>query len=308
MNTPKISVIIPVYNTQDYVKQAIESITKQTLSNIEIIIINDGSTDNSLEIIESIAANDNRIIVIDQENKGQSISRNVGIDKSTGDFIYFMDSDDLLELNALELCYNKALDEKLDFLFFNAEIFYDGDNDKKDWFDYNQTKGIANKVYSGVDIFNLKMDGHSFRTSVCLNLINNSFLKENKIYFYPNIIHEDELFTAHLYLHATRVAFIDRSFFKRRVRNNSTMTKKFSWKNIDGYFTVAQELKSYSVNKPQAIKSTIDKFLKKMLNAAVWQAHVLPVKERFAILHICITRYPSYIHFKTLLVLLFKKD
>ena len=93
MHSPKVSVIIPVYNTAPYLHEALSSITRQTLQELEIIIVNDGSTDGSGEIIREVAETDGRIKVFEQENQGQSVARNVGLEQATGEYIYFMDSD-----------------------------------------------------------------------------------------------------------------------------------------------------------------------------------------------------------------------
>lgn len=114
---PKVSVIIPVYNTCNYVQEALESICRQTLTDLEIIVIDDGSTDGSREVIDKIAATDSRIQVYGQTNQGLSVTRNEGLKYAVGEYIYFMDSDDLLEPDALELCYNKCIAEALDFVF-----------------------------------------------------------------------------------------------------------------------------------------------------------------------------------------------
>ncbi|HRR50123.1 MAG TPA: glycosyltransferase family A protein, partial [Bacteroidales bacterium] len=100
-HNPKVSVIIPVYNSADYLKETLLSVISQTLRDTEIIVVNDGSTDKSEEIIESYQKGDSRIKYLFQPNQGQSIARNVGLDNATGDFVYFMDSDDLLEQDAL---------------------------------------------------------------------------------------------------------------------------------------------------------------------------------------------------------------
>ena len=97
----KVSVVIPVYNTEKYVREAVESIMNQTLRELEIIIINDGSTDNSLQVVEELAAADSRIQVYSQTNQGLSMARNAGITHAHGRYIYFMDSDDLLEKDAI---------------------------------------------------------------------------------------------------------------------------------------------------------------------------------------------------------------
>ena len=107
-NKIKVSVVIPVYNTEKYVREAIESIIHQSLKELEIIIINDGSTDGSPEILKEISNTDHRIQVYTQTNQGQSTARNFGISHARGKYIYFMDSDDLLEEDALESCYLKC--------------------------------------------------------------------------------------------------------------------------------------------------------------------------------------------------------
>ena len=123
MNNPKVSVIIPVYNTEAYVEQTLRSIMGQTLRDIELIVVNDGSTDGSLSVLERIATGDDRIRLFTQPNKGLSQTRNAGIARARGEFIYFMDSDDLLEPDALERCYERCQSDRLDFVFFDAESF-----------------------------------------------------------------------------------------------------------------------------------------------------------------------------------------
>ena len=118
MNNPKVSVIIPVYNTEAYVEQTLRSIMGQTLRDIELIVINDGSTDGSLSALERIATGDDRIRLYTQPNKGLSQTRNAGIDRARGEFIYFMDSDDLLEPDALERCYERCQSDRLPLIFF----------------------------------------------------------------------------------------------------------------------------------------------------------------------------------------------
>ena len=112
---PKVSVIVPVYNTGEYVEIAINSIIGQTLRDIEILVINDGSTDKSPEIINKLSLQDNRIKVFSQDNQGLSCSRNAGILQAEGEYLYFMDSDDYLEPDALERCYDKCQNYDLDF-------------------------------------------------------------------------------------------------------------------------------------------------------------------------------------------------
>ena len=151
MNSFKVSVIIPVYNTELYIKQTVESIQKQTLYDIEIIIINDGSTDNSLSLLLELSKQDHRIKIFSQENQGLSISRNTGLEKASGEFVYFMDSDDLLEKDALEICYQKCIAEKLDFVFFDAESFY-AENTCPRNYQYQRNLQISDNVWQGTEL------------------------------------------------------------------------------------------------------------------------------------------------------------
>ena len=110
----KISIIVPVYNVEKYLDECIQSIINQTHKNIEIILINDGSTDNSLSILRKYEGIDKRIIVINQENKGLSASRNIGIKKSTGKYISLIDADDIIHPRMIELLYKEIKNNNCD--------------------------------------------------------------------------------------------------------------------------------------------------------------------------------------------------
>ena len=208
MCIPKVSVIIPVYNTEKYVRQAVESIRRQTLKDIEIIIVNDGSTDGSMTILEELTAQDERIKLFSQENQGLSVTRNVGLSHSTGEYVYFMDSDDLLVSDTLLKCYVKCKEENLDFVFFDAESFNDEGTLPEGVFDYKRTDKLEDKVYNGAEIFKIELDRFEFKSSVCLNIIKREFLISHNLMFKPGILHEDQLFTVMLYLNASKVGFI----------------------------------------------------------------------------------------------------
>lgn len=306
MSNIKVSIIIPVYNTADYVNQAVESITNQTLKDIEILIVDDGSSDNSLEILKSLASIDQRIKLITQSNQGQSIARNKALSEASGKYLYFMDSDDLLDHDALESCFIKCERFNLDFVFFDADIII---SKKQKGLNLNyQRKNITNEntVYNGNDIFYELLINQAYSASPCLNFIRCSYLKNIGLNFYPNIIHEDELFTSLLYIQATRVMAIHNSFFHRRIRTDSTMTKAFSTKNMHGYLVVANKILQYRKAFSKEKKKTVDLFLSKMLNAAVWRGHELSFKERLPLFFSCITKYYKYISIRTFSVLLFK--
>ena len=112
----KVSIIIPVYNSAKFLPRCLNSIINQTLKDIEIICINDGSTDNSLSILNDFAQKDNRIIIINITNHGAAFARNQGLEKATGEYIGFCDSDDFVDLNYFETLYNYSLDKKYDII------------------------------------------------------------------------------------------------------------------------------------------------------------------------------------------------
>ena len=118
----KVSVILPIYNVAPYLEEAFDSILNQSLKEIEVIAVNDGSTDNSWEIIQKYQEKDARIISISQENQGLSMARNVALPYVTGKYVYMMDSDDMLSsLDALQKCYEYAERNQADFVFLDRK-------------------------------------------------------------------------------------------------------------------------------------------------------------------------------------------
>lgn len=224
MDKNLVSVIIPLYNTEEFVEEAVRSIMCQTLREIEIIVINDGSTDNSLSIIKRLADEDKRIRIYTQYNQGPSVTRNKGYEYTQGKYVYFMDSDDYLEPEALETCYIKCERQALDFVFFDADIL-NKEKHKNISLNY-QRKDCTNPelVYQGPYILKLLIDHKAYSPSPCLNFIRREYLTEIQLDFLPGIIHEDQLFTCLLYLQAQRVSSIHKDFFKRRLREDSIMT------------------------------------------------------------------------------------
>lgn len=237
LSTPKISVIIPIYNTEKYVEECIRSIQRQTLQEIEIICVDDGSTDKSLEVVRSI--NDNRISVYKEKNSGQSVARNRGIDNAKGKYLYFMDSDDVLTSDALEKLYIYAETNALDIVYFDGMSFWD-DNLCKEIANqdlhYYERKYEYPDIYTGKQMLKEMHANEEYRVSPCLQMINKGFIENYNLKFEEGIIHEDNLFTYKCILNAGRVGYIHECFFKRRYRNDSVMTKKTTFEHVYGYF------------------------------------------------------------------------
>lgn len=305
MFSPEISVIMPVYNTSRYLKIAIDSILNQSFENFELIVVDDGSTDESSSILEGYKNRNNRIKVLSQTNSGQSIAKNIALDIALGKYVYFMDSDDILMEDALMSCYNKAETNSLDLVFFDATIFYE-ENTKPFGFDYNRKNVVNSSItYEGFEVLNLLLLNKVFRASPCVHFVRRDIIENVSLRFFPGIIHEDELFTPQLYINSKRVGYIPKDFFNRRVRSNSTMTKKFSQKNIDGYLTVVNEWNLIKQDKSFQEQSTVNKLIANIINSVAYQSSQLPLNERLQVIYFVLKEGFAGITFKNLIILLF---
>jgi glycosyltransferase involved in cell wall biosynthesis len=238
---------MPVYNVESFVSEAIESILNQTFKAIQLIIINDGSTDQTGFIVENYAKLDNRINVIHKKNEGPSSARNLGIEKATGDYVYFIDGDDYLDPNALETIVNLIQKNAVDIICFGIKTFKEDslvkhnlDLEKKD--EYYERKYLARKEYSGIDFYEKQVEKNSLVCSPCLYITKKTLLDEKKIKFYHGILHEDELFTRLAFIHANQILFIENKFYNRRYRPNSITTIAYSDINAISLLTIAEEL------------------------------------------------------------------
>jgi Glycosyltransferases involved in cell wall biogenesis len=299
----KVSVIIPVYNTAKYLPEALDSIINQTLQDIEIITINDGSNDNSLQILNDYAQRDSRIKVFSQENSGVAKARNVGMEYAKGDYIYFFDSDDILLPSCLQECLCKCQEYNLDFCFFDANIFYEGKAHSFPY-DYKRYHLLEDRVYGGLEIIKVLNSLDKFRVSPCLHLIRKEFIESLNLR-YESISHEDELFITKLYLAAQRVAMVPKVFFKRRVRENSSQTSPYKKGNLQAYLYIVDSLRHLQEQKSKEYVQVVDKLSTNIVSAAVYRANVLDVATRFWCLQRVVCKYWRFCSAKSMLVCAF---
>ena len=242
---PMVTVIIPVYNVEKYISDCLESVRRQTLKNIEILVVNDGTPDRSMEVIASALEEDRRIRVITKENGGLSSARNAGLQEARGEYVLFLDSDDLLCTDALELLYWRAKGQDLDDLFYSADVFFDSEEAAKshgNYENYYQRKNDYSGVWKGTALFTSFIEHNEFKPSACLQLLKRSFLEKSRIIFYEGILHEDNLFTMQCLLKALRTGYLDERLYRRRVHEDSIMTEKRGIKNAYGYFVGIMEM------------------------------------------------------------------
>lgn len=249
---PIVSVIVPVYNVAAYLRVCLDCLRGQTLRNIEVICVNDGSTDQSRDILSEYASADLRIQIVDQENRGLSEARNAGARVSSGKYLYFMDSDDLLEPDALELLVSDMEERALEFLCFNAIAFGEDPESEKlaseKNRDYFQRKLDERRIYTGRDLFlEMKTNPHNhFVTPVWTSMILRAFFLKENIWFYPGILHEDELWTFSVLMRAQRVGCLNKTLYHYRVRKSSIMTESARFAHAYGCFICSREIQSIS--------------------------------------------------------------
>ena len=222
----KVSVIIPVYNVENYLKECLDSVVNQTLTDIEIICINDGSTDCSLSILESYANSDNRFKIISKENEGQGSARNVGLNCSSGEYIYFMDADDYIDLNMFTELYKNAISNNSDIVVSKIARFNDG----SDEINYNNPGFNFEKIFKKVDFENFTFNYKDIKKYVLnasfapwMKLFKRSFLIDNNLNFPEGIAFEDVVFHVKTFLEAKRISFSPNYFYYYRNNPNSTM-------------------------------------------------------------------------------------
>lgn len=220
----KVSIIIPIFNVERYINECIDSVINQTLTDIEIICIDDGSTDNSLNLVKEYS--DSRIKIISQENKGLAASRNVGIEHANGEYITFLDSDDYLRLDALEKLYAVCQENSLDIAITKIINFYDDNREEysDDYFDMKFLKdACGDNVFSYRDVYdsvlNISVTGPA-------KLFRRDFIKDIK--YHENLIFEDNPFFVEAIFKAERVYFYDEYMYWRRIRKNSITQSNFS--------------------------------------------------------------------------------
>ena len=214
----KISVIIPVYNEEDYLNECLDSIVNQSLEDIEIICVDDSSTDNSLNILKSYES-DNRIKIISKEHSGLGASRNVALDIAQGEYIVFLDSDDYLNLNALESLYDLAENKSLDCIIYKIANFNSATR-KESHTDYFDMKFLRDQV--GGKVFDwAHVKDYLFKISVTSP--SKMFKRQTieNIRFPEGLLFEDNLFFIKVLFNAQRMYFLDEYLYFRRIHSHS---------------------------------------------------------------------------------------
>lgn len=213
----KISVILPVYNSDKYIRKAVESVLAQSFSDFELIIVNDGSTDNTLNILNDF--DDSRITIINQSNQGPGASRNNALDIINGEYVMFLDSDDWYHPDALKISLEEITRYDADLTFFTMINYNNGEVYENDWFNLSQfDESFENRAFHPCEtpgsIFDLSV-------GVCQKIYNTGFLKRIHARFPEGIFFEDMPFFFYVYLKAERISIVKKHLYYRRKHDES---------------------------------------------------------------------------------------
>ncbi len=238
---PKVSVVIPAYNSDKSLEKSVNSVLNQSLKEIEIILVDDGSTDRTPTLFQHYKLEDNRVeVVTHPKNKGLGAARNSGIQKASGKYILFLDSDDYVESDALEFLYKKASNENLDIL--QGQYVEHRKKYRKIVPPYLP---VFSKPISGLAYFRQK---NFIRLMACVKLWKTDFLKQNKLEF-PVGFFEDMYFTIKAYTLAQRINNIEFAFYHYMVHEQSISHQKPTQKHIDNYQNVLDNFQEFLRDK-----------------------------------------------------------
>ena len=241
---PLVSVIIPVYNVEQYLDECVQSVLTQTYQNVEIILVDDGSTDSSGAMCDQYGTLDARVQVIHKQNGGQSTARNLGLTYAQGTYVYFIDSDDIVNPEAIATLVSIAEKENAQVVFFDAASFLDEDRQKP--IEQRYVRKHRYPIQSGMQTFAEMQQQKEYHCVVWGMLLKKDFLISHQIEFIPGVYYEDMAYAYEVLCLADTVAQCSEVLYQHRYRANSTMTSKKSKKYFDSCVTVYRRVKDFS--------------------------------------------------------------
>ncbi len=275
---PKVSMIIPVYNVGRYLAECLESIIHQSYQNIEVIIVDDGSTDQTAEVAKAYVKQQEDWSYYRQENQGQGAARNHGLTYATGTYIHFMDGDDYLAENLIETAVTIMEEERLDLWGFSAYTFTD-DVEEKIWSEQGyRYRGIYDRCYTGTEMVSALIDNHDTDITCCWNfLIRKTFVDQHHLRFPEGIIYEDNLFHLEAYILAERVRICNQPLYYHRYHSGSTIARSNYPKTFDAMSKLLIETYDFAKTHKQLPSKLINWYLHdyawKAANAWIWLSH-----------------------------------
>lgn len=252
---PLVSIIVPCFNVEKYVEECIDSVILQDYENWECILINDGSRDNTFDIIKNIELKESRIRVFTQENLGLSATRNKGIENANGEFLFFLDSDDILSHDAISTLVSSFQNNDI-ICGIITSFTLSKRNDTRGLQLFHPKEGAINFENSDFEVLRRTME--TGLTPVAQNrLYRKDFIEQHQLRFKSGILHEDELWFFETMLFAKNVKFINKETYFYRIDNQDSITKNVGDRNLESYIQIMEEIvKKYSQHKQFGVIST----------------------------------------------------
>ena len=251
MEKEVISVIVPVYNVEKYIRKCLDSIVSQTYSNLQIILIDDGSTDNSGIICDEYGKKDSRIQVIHQTNQGLSSARNKGLDIACGEYIGFVDSDDYIEPKMYELLHKNIIKSNADICLCRSVAEDINGKTIKYSTEYHGTSTLNKE-----DMFNFLSYNREPKYIVPFNKLYKSKIFE-RLRYVEGVIYEDERIITHIYEKCNRIALINNILYHYIVRPNSTIHQKMTTRNLDAVYALLDRVQLFNSIKKQYLAKKV---------------------------------------------------
>ncbi len=238
----RVSVVIPVYNVEKWLPACLDSVLSQTLRDIEVICVDDASPDGSGAIMDAYVAKDSRVQAVHlSENHMQGYARNRGLERAKGEYVYFLDSDDMIEPDSLRLLAAAADADALDAVFFDSRVFFENPElmQTRAFYEPVRHGKYEDRVYTGREMYRAFWEQDDWNVYVQRTFWRRDFLIGNRLFFpEPHVEHEDELFAFEAILKARRARYLPVNLFVYRIRENSVMTRGSKPKDFFGYFIV----------------------------------------------------------------------
>ena len=266
---PQISVIIPIYNCEKYIKECLSSLIKQTFKNFEIICINDGSKDDTLKILRKFEVKDVRVKIYNQNNRGPGIARNVGMNVSKGDYLMFLDSDDIFEKTMLEELYIKIKENDSDVVICNSQNF-----EVKKWWKkyYEKNYIIKDEIINQTTFSSLDIKRDFFNLFIWWpwdKMYKRRYIKSLGVEYQHLKSSEDLYFVASTVIAAKKISYLDKILINHRIgiKNSVSNSRQKSW---DNFYYALKELKKF-IKEKGLYKRFKQDFINYVASFSIWQ-------------------------------------
>lgn len=285
---PKVSVIVPLFNVEGYVEAMVQSLKRQSLSDFEVVMVDDGSSDGTFDAISRLIEGDSRFCVVRQENKGPASARNRALECARGRYIAFLDADDSFADDALARLYETAQAEDLDYLDFSARTIYEDERMRavRDESFYEGRKSIPG-VMSGPELFCAFQRNREYVCALWLHFVRRDLIDFAGLRLRDGMyVHEDELFSPQLIAHAKRAMFLNEPLYLRRVRPGSMMTSGSSIRSVASMHDAAQGLygwmREHGEEFDSVFRAAIAQRIAELRELAAEEARSIPMDELVA--------------------------